>query len=638
MSATAKEPPVRGKKPVGAALVVGGGVGGMQAALDLAEAGIKVYLADKQPCIGGTMAQLDKTFPTNDCSMCIVAPRLVDVGRHLNIEVLTGTELESVRGEAGNFEVTLRRDGRFIDLAKCTGCGACADVCPVQLNAEFDMGLAQRKAIYKRYPQAVPGAYAIDKQGSPACSLACPAGVNACGYITLIAKGKFKEALELERQNNPLPAICGRVCPHPCERDCRRGTLDQPLAIAHLKRFLADWELTQPYEPPPKPALERIEKVAVVGAGPGGLTCAVELRRKGYAVTIFEASDRAGGMLVSNIPAYQLPRDIIEREMKWILDHGMELKLSSPIGVPGRTITDLQQQGFKAIFLATGAQKGRPLGVEGDTVEGVLDSLAILRARGLGKTPHLGKQVVVVGGGNAAVDAARSAVRLSAEKVTILYRRTREEMPAYEEEIEEALKEKVVLHELAAPKRVLSQDGKCTGIEAIRMRLGDADDGGRRRPEPVAGSEFVIACDTVLAAIGQAPSTEAAATVAPAPGKVVPVDMATLATSVPGIYAGGDVTSGGGTVIEAIANGQRAACSIDRHLGGKGQLPPDVTFSLRRPTEEAMMASTERPREPMLAAAKRKGTFDEVVRGLTPAKACKEAGRCLRCDLEKLLD
>ncbi|MCX5685653.1 MAG: FAD-dependent oxidoreductase, partial [Planctomycetota bacterium] len=246
-------------------------------------------------------------------------------------------------------------------------------------------------------------------------------------------------------------------------------------------------------------------------------------------------------------------------------------------------------------------------------------------------------QVVVVGGGNAAVDAARSAVRLGAEKVTILYRRTREEMPAYEEEIEEALKEKVVLHELAAPKRVLSQYGQCTGIEAMRMRLGDADEGGRRRPVPVEGSEFVVACDTVLAAIGQAPSTEAAAGVAPA-GKAVPVDMASLATSVPGVYAGGDVTSGGGTVIEAIAGGQRAACSIDRYLGGKGQLPPDVTFSLRRPTEEAMMASTERPREPMLAAAKRKGTFDEVVRGLTPAKACKEAGRCLRCDLEKLLD
>jgi NADPH-dependent glutamate synthase beta subunit-like oxidoreductase len=374
--------------------------------------------------------------------------------------------------------------------------------------------------------------------------------------------------------------------------------------------------------------------VAIVGAGPAGLSCAYFLALMGRPSVVFEAESIPGGMLALGIPEYRLPKHILANDIDYILRHGVELRTSTPV----KNIEELKTQGFRAIFLATGAQKGRPLGVEGDTVDGVLDSLAVLRARGLGQTPRLGKQVVVVGGGNAAVDAARSAVRLGAEKVTILYRRTREEMPAYEEEIEEALKEKVVLHELAAPKRVLSQDGQCTGIEAIRMRLGDADDGGRRSPRRVEGSEFVIACDTVLSAIGQIPSTEAAAGAAPAPGKAVPVDMATLATSVPGVYAGGDVTSGGGTVIEAIANGQRAACSIDRYLGGKGQLPPDVTFSLRRPTEEAMMASTERPREPMLSAAKRKGTFDEVVRGLTPAKACQEAGRCLRCDLEKLLD
>jgi NADPH-dependent glutamate synthase beta subunit-like oxidoreductase len=456
--------------------------------------------------------------------------------------------------------------------------------------------------------------------------------VNIPQYVALVAEGHADAAVDTIRRRNPFVSVCGRVCDHPCESRCRRADLDEPLAIRALKRFAADHARKGSALLAPPATGQPV--VAIVGAGPAGLSCAYFLALMGRPSVVFEAESIPGGMLALGIPEYRLPKSILAADIDYILRHGVELRTSTPV----KNIADLKSQGFRAVFLATGAQKGRPLGVEGDTVEGVLDSLAILRARGLGKTPHLGKQVVVVGGGNAAVDAARSAVRLGAEKVTILYRRTREEMPAYEEEIEEALKEKVVLHELAAPKRVLSQDGKCTGIEAIRMRLGDADDGGRRRPEPVAGSEFVIACDTVLAAIGQAPSTEAAATVAPAPGKVVPVDMATLATSVPGIYAGGDVTSGGGTVIEAIANGQRAACSIDRYLGGKGQLPPDVTFSLRRPTEEEAMASTERPREPMLAAAKRKGTFDEVVRGLTPAKACKEAGRCLRCDLEKLLD
>jgi heterodisulfide reductase subunit A-like polyferredoxin len=630
-------PPVQGKKPVGAALVVGGGVGGMQAALDLAEAGIKVYLADKQPCIGGTMAQLDKTFPTNDCSMCIVAPRLVDVGRHLNIEVLTGTELKSVRGEAGNFEVTLRREGRYIDLAKCTGCGACADVCPVQLNAEFDMGLAQRKAIYKRYPQAVPGAYAIDKDGSPACSLACPAGVNACGYITLIAKGKFKEALELERQTNPLPAICGRVCPHPCERDCRRGTLDQPLAIAHLKRFLADWELAQPYVPPPKPVQSRVEKVAVVGAGPGGLTCAVELRRKGYGVTIFEASDRAGGMLASSIPAYQLPRDVLDRELKWILDHGMELKLSSPIGVPGRTIADLQQQGFKAIFLATGAGKGVRMMVEGETdfAAGVVDAVDYLQEHNRSGKGRKAKKVVVVGGGDSAVAAARTAVRLGAEKVTVVYARSEHELPAQPDDVREAKNEGVEFLHLVQPRKVLGKDGKVTGLRCARMELGEADGAGRRRVRSLPDKDVEIPADLIVAAVGQ----EADLTALPEGGAIrlsrwgaIDADPVTLQTSMPWVFAGGECVSGPSSVIEAVAAGREAAISIDRLFRGEnlaaGRAKPKT---VRADKDFTKMEPLGRVEIPTLPVAERKGNFKEVLQGYTQEQAVAEAARCVQC-------
>jgi len=553
------------------------------------------------------------------CGKCVPCR----VGTRHMLDILT--RICSGEGQEGDIE-RLEQLGREIKAASLCGLGQTAPN-PVLTTIQYFREEYEEHIRLKRCR-----ASACETLAPAPCSHACPAGVNIPQYVALVAEGHADAAVDTIRRRNPFVSVCGRVCDHPCESRCRRADLDEPLAIRALKRFAADHARKGSALLAPPATGQPV--VAIVGAGPAGLSCAYFLALMGRPSVVFEAESIPGGMLALGIPEYRLPKSILASDIDYILRHGVELRTSTPV----KNIADLKSQGFRAVFLATGAQKGRPLGVEGDTVEGVLDSLAILRARGLGKTPHLGKQVVVVGGGNAAVDAARSAVRLGAEKVTILYRRTREEMPAYEEEIEEALKEKVVLHELAAPKRVLSQDGKCTGIEAIRMRLGDADDGGRRRPEPVAGSEFVIACDTVLAAIGQAPSTEAAATVAPAPGKVVPVDMATLATSVPGIYAGGDVTSGGGTVIEAIANGQRAACSIDRYLGGKGQLPPDVTFSLRRPTEEEAMASTERPREPMLAAAKRKGTFDEVVRGLTPAKACKEAGRCLRCDLEKLLD
>jgi NADH-quinone oxidoreductase subunit F len=552
------------------------------------------------------------------CGKCVPCR----VGTRHMLDILT--RICTGDGREGDIE-QLQQLGREIKTASLCGLGQTAPN-PVLTTIQYFREEYEEHIRLKRCRAA-----ACEVLAPAPCSHACPAGVNIPQYVALIAEGHLDAAVDTIRRRNPFVSVCGRVCDHPCELRCRRADLDEPLAIRALKRFAADHARkgSALLAPPAtgQPA------VAIVGAGPAGLSCAYFLALMGRRSVVFEAEPIPGGMLALGIPEYRLPKSILAADIDYILRHGVELRTSTSVG----SIEDLKVQGFKAVFLATGAQKGRPLGIEGDKVEGVQDSLAVLRARGLGQTPSLGKRVVVVGGGNAAVDAARSAVRLGAEKVTILYRRTREEMPAYEEEIEEALKEKVELHELAAPKRILSKDGKCIGLSAIRMRLGKADEGGRRRPEPVDGSEFVIECDTVLPAIGQVPSTEAAAGVTLGSGNVVSVDMATLATSVPGVYAGGDVMSGGGTVIEAVANGQRAACAIDQYLGGKGQLPPDVTFSLRRPTEEEAMASTERPCEPMLSVAKRKTNFDEVVRGLTPAKASKEAGRCLRCDLERLL-
>jgi NADPH-dependent glutamate synthase beta subunit-like oxidoreductase len=338
-------------------------------------------------------------------------------------------------------------------------------------------------------------------------------------------------------------------------------------------------------------------------------------------------------MLALDIPEYRLPKSILKQDIDFILRHGVELHTGTPV----HSVQQLRSQGFKAVFLATGAQESRALGIEGQDLEGVVDSLQLLRARGLGQQPWCGRNVVVIGGGNAAVDAARSAVRLGAENVTIFYRRTRQEMPAYAEEVDEAINEGVKLRELVAPRRILGGNGKVVGIEMARMSLAEADSSGRRRPVLVSASEFVVPCDMVLPAIGQLASTGPSVGICLTPSGTVQVDLVTLGSSVAGVFAGGDVTTGGSTVIEAIAQGQRAAVAIDEYLGGRGVLPPDVSYSLWRPSEQDLEKAPPRAEEPMLPAEERSRDFSEVVCGLSSVCAGKEARRCLRCDLEKLL-
>jgi heterodisulfide reductase subunit A-like polyferredoxin len=298
----------------GKVLVIGGGIGGMEASLNLVDAGFRVYLVDEKPNIGGKMSQLDKTFPTNDCSMCIMAPKLVEVGRNLNIELMMNTEVVALEGEPGNFSVTLKSRPRRVLKEKCTSCALCAPACPLEVPSDYNEELSRRSAAYIAFPQAIPSTYMIDRE-IPPCTNRCPVNLNARDYVGLIAEGRYLESLDVIREQLPFPATIGRICNHPCEDVCLRGTgVDQPIAICALKRFVADWEVGRRELPIPEMAPDKGKKIAIIGGGPSGITCAIDLKKAGYSPTIFETYDRLGGMLYWGIPAYRLPRAVLERE------------------------------------------------------------------------------------------------------------------------------------------------------------------------------------------------------------------------------------------------------------------------------------------------------------------------------------
>lgn len=555
------------KDVVGAALVVGGGIAGVQASLDLAESGFKVYLVENQTGIGGRMAQLDKTFPTNDCSTCIFSPKLVTVGQNPNIQLLSYSEVDDIQGEQGRFKVRIRQKSRHIRKDRCKACGDCATVCPVQVPNKFDEELSKRRATYRLFPQTIPQTFVIDKADRAPCVAACPAHINAQGYVQLITQGKYKEAVELIYKNLPLPGVLGRVCPHPCEKVCRRGEKDEPISICKLKRFAADQvdygDLKIPEITPKE------EKVAVVGSGPAGLSAAYYLALQGYKVSIFEAGPVLGGWLRVGIPEYRLPRDVLDKEINHILNLGVEAKTNTAFG-KDVTYQDLKDQGYKAFFMGVGCQKGAKLAIAGEDAEGVIQGVDFLRDAALGKAPMDIKNAVVIGGGNVAIDAARTLGRLGAQ-VNILYRRSRLEMPAFGEEVDAAIHEGAKIQFLTAPVEVVTNGAKVTGIKCIKMELGPADESGRRRPVPVAGSEFVVNCDTIVPAIGQVIDPDfwsAAEGVERTRRNTIGYDAVTFQTAVPGVFAGGDAGTGPATVVEAVAAGREAAESITRYLQG----------------------------------------------------------------------
>ncbi|MFQ5769149.1 MAG: NAD(P)-binding protein [bacterium] len=505
-----------------------------------------------------------------------------------------------------------------------------------QSHSPFEEILSQKKATLS-FNEVVNKEYPVGVVEPSPCMKACPAGVNVKAYVSLIATGRFQEALEVVRERNPFPGICGRVCTHPCESYCNRREVDSTVAICWLKRFVADYELQHPPEKPKPLFRTREERVAVIGSGPAGLTAANDLIRKGYPVTVFEALPKPGGMLTSGIPAFRLPRPIIETEITMIKNLGVKIKTNTKIKGKG-AIDRLFDEGYKAVFIAVGAHKGKKLGVPGeDKYRGIIDGISFLREVNSGRPTKLGKKVAVIGGGNSAIDAARTTLRLGCEQVTIVYRRSRAEMPANEAEIEEAEHEGVKIHYLAAPVKLLGCNGNVVGMTCTKMKLGEPDGSGRRRPIPIEGSEFSIEVDNIIAAISQEPDLSFL------PQKhdlkiskwnTFEVEDSTLATSRLGVFAGGDAVTGPNTVIDAIAAGHVAAQSIDRYLRGeplKQDLQPERPIETEVKVDLKQQKKKKRVQMPRLAVPNRIKGFEEVELGFSEAEAIKEAQRCLRC-------
>jgi NADPH-dependent glutamate synthase beta subunit-like oxidoreductase/coenzyme F420-reducing hydrogenase delta subunit/formate hydrogenlyase subunit 6/NADH:ubiquinone oxidoreductase subunit I len=649
--------------PQPSAVVVGSGPAEAQAALDLAQAGVKVTL----------MTAEDWLMPGSHGPAGMLP--LLEATLHPRIDLLTGASVERVAHVEGAsnssaLAITIHQSPRYVDVARCTACGACAQVCPVLLPGvvplagqpsttpderslwtEFGEEPAQASTHHHTaiHRGGVPTVFSIDKAGTAPCRNACPIDQRAQGYIALIGVKNFEAAFRTIKSENPFPSVCGRVCNHRCEETCTRCEVDQPVAVMALKRFVADWAYEAGVQGTADIAPSSGYRVAVVGSGPAGLTAAREMNRLGHKVTVLEALPVPGGMMQVGIPAFRLPRERLSEEIDQILCEGVELRTSTRVKDVERLFTD----GYDAVVLALGLHVSRRVAIPGaqesgsadlectQTERGLMGAVEFLRQVNLGERPDLaGQQVVVIGGGSTAVDTARVCRRLGAD-VTILYRRSRAEMPAHDLEVHAAQREGVAIRYLVNPARVLRQDGRVAALECLQMELGEPDDSGRRRPIAVAGSEFTVPADIVLLAVGQTSDVSCLSSgdVALNRSGVLTHDPQTLMTSRRGLFVAGDVAGAGGFVVDAIASGAKAARAVDRYLRG----PQAVSEPVKQPVVQLDAAQvtqhlatsapkgTARPEGRSVFPETLLGDFTETESGLTEQEAVDEALRCLGC-------
>ena len=573
-------------------LVIGGGIAGQEAALNLANMDYKVLLVEKGLSIGGKMIQLSKVFPTLDCAACITTPKMSETARHPNITVSLSSEVDNIRRKEDAFNVEIVKHPRYVIPEACTGCQQCEIACPEVRPDEYNKFLAGRKVAYIPFSLANPRIAVIDRQDiSAPCIAACPGGVKPYGYISLVRNGQYEEAMKLHLEDNPLPGSLGRACYAPCEGECTRENLEAPVDIRRIKRFFAE-NFYEKHPEPPKVCIDTKsgKKVAIIGSGPAGLTAAYFLALKGHQVKLFEAAPGLGGMLKLTLPEYRLPNSVVDRDIENILSLGVEFEVNRKI----TSLADLKNSGFDSVFISVGTHETTSMKIPGSDLNGIVSCLDFLRESKIGKKIDLkGKKVMVIGGGNTAMDASRTAIRLGAASVKIIYRRSREEMPAWKVELQEAIEEGVQIEELRNPVKFMGGNGNVKSAELVRMKLGEPDESGRKSAVEIKGSQYHEDVDFVIEAIGLQPTTSVFKNevVLAKNGRIL-VNSKTLQTSIPSIFAGGDAVTGSSTIIEACGQGKKAASYIDKFL--KDENPEEFEFGDKLPAiEKKLVLSRE---------------------------------------------
>ncbi|MEW6616058.1 MAG: FAD-dependent oxidoreductase [Thermodesulfobacteriota bacterium] len=613
------------------ALIIGSKIESLKAAYDLATIGHRVLLIEEEEKLQASLEDTE-ILPSGVRSWYAIHPLLMAVRNHPLVDIVTLSVVDEIRHSKEGFSAFIRNKPYYIDTELCCFCGRCREICPVELPGSL------KKAVDCISERGIPRTFFIDKRKNPPCQNACPLGINIQGYVALIASGEFREALNLIKERVPLAGILGRICHHPCESQCRRNEIDEPLAICSLKRFVADYELENLRHDSsiPEPKERYQEKIAIIGSGPAGLMAAWELTRLGYKVAIFETLPVAGGMLRTVIAGYRLPQSILDNEINTLKEMGIEIITNCPIG-KDKNIGNLFGEGFKAILIATGADVNKKLGLGGEDLTGVYNSIPFLKRINLGERPSIGKKAVIIGGGNAALESARTVLRLGADEVNILYRRTSEEMPGDRNELLLTMEEGIKINYLVTPIRFIGKDGRLTGVKCIHMDLGEIEPDGRRRPVPKKGSEFILDADTAIVAIGQEPELS----FIPEESPIRISRHSTIKTNrdyhteQEGVFAAGDVVTGSATVVEAMGAAKKAALAIHRYLRGKPWRETEDQDETRGDYEpvDPNTPRAFRPLMPIRGIKERRDNFGEVELGYTKEQAIQEAKRCLQCGI-----